>query len=182
MFARGWEHAAWQQGYYPPDLPPDWRLSYFGNDFRQVMVPRDDWRDRTDQELRAWHEDVGDGFLFLLEAGCSSTRVEEALMRRWLDLPETFGALLCDDDRVLWRPVAPLLAECVGSSLLRLSAADCDRDLRYWRDRLQDFLRQAPDDDWLCLLLDDACWQPRQIEQWQQLARMLTAAERPSNL
>jgi len=31
--ARGWEHAQWLETYYPDDLPEDWQLDYYANEF-----------------------------------------------------------------------------------------------------------------------------------------------------
>ena len=27
----GWQRDDWLAGYYPPDLPPDWRLAYYAS-------------------------------------------------------------------------------------------------------------------------------------------------------
>lgn len=35
----GWRHRAWQDSYYPADLPPEWQLGYYANEFPVVLVP-----------------------------------------------------------------------------------------------------------------------------------------------
>jgi len=68
LYARGWAHAGWYGRYYPDDLPAEWRLSYYANEFGGVLVPEADWREAGDAELEEWAEEVPAGFRFYLEA------------------------------------------------------------------------------------------------------------------
>lgn len=34
----GWQHEGWQDSYYPDDLPPEWRLGYYSNEFPLAVV------------------------------------------------------------------------------------------------------------------------------------------------
>jgi len=34
----GWQHLAWQDSYYPEDLPPDWRLGFYANEFALAVI------------------------------------------------------------------------------------------------------------------------------------------------
>lgn len=34
----GWQHEGWQGSYYPADLPPEWRLGYYSNEFPLAVV------------------------------------------------------------------------------------------------------------------------------------------------
>lgn len=64
----GWERADWLSGYYPPDLPADWRLAYYANDCGCVLLPADSWS-ATDRDLLAQSLDEAAGrLLFFLEA------------------------------------------------------------------------------------------------------------------
>ncbi len=64
----GWDHAGWCGTFYPDDLPPEWRLAYYANEFAAVVVPAAVWR-RADAALAAqWVADTAAGFRFLLEA------------------------------------------------------------------------------------------------------------------
>ena len=65
----GWELPGWERGFYPEDLPADWRLTYFANEFHAVLVPRERWVDASESLLRAWHEDVHEDFRFFLADG-----------------------------------------------------------------------------------------------------------------
>lgn len=66
--ACGWEYAHWLDNYYPHDLPAEWRLSFYANEFPAVLVPQDQWRDQW-QHLADWVEDVPDEFRFYLQGG-----------------------------------------------------------------------------------------------------------------
>ncbi len=65
--ARGWEHEAWTGRFYPADLPEDWRLTYYANAFRSVLVPAERLASVPGNELRRWPEEVPEDFLFYLE-------------------------------------------------------------------------------------------------------------------
>lgn len=65
--ARGWLHPAWVGGFYPDDLPDDWRFAYYSNEFRTVLVPGDYWEQFDAEAVAQWREDAGDGFTFILE-------------------------------------------------------------------------------------------------------------------
>jgi len=65
--AYGWEHPGWSGSYYPEDLPDDWRLDFYANEFRAVVVPAARWRADAAEAAVAWYEDTPAGFNFFLE-------------------------------------------------------------------------------------------------------------------
>ena len=65
MGACGWKHQAWLNDFYSEDLPEEWQLGFYSNEFPVVYVPADDWLNATD--LTEWAEDVSDSFRFVLE-------------------------------------------------------------------------------------------------------------------
>jgi len=69
--ARGWRHPRWAGAYYPDDLPEDWQLSYYANDFNVVLVPAEYWDKTSGYDLELWSEDVSEDlhedFYFYLE-------------------------------------------------------------------------------------------------------------------
>ncbi|MBK1716067.1 hypothetical protein [Thiocystis violacea] len=75
--------------FYPDDLPEDWRLAYFSNEFPAVLVPFPRWRDADRARLAQWAMDVPPDFRFYLEA--ESGRPDA---RDWARLSETLGARL----------------------------------------------------------------------------------------
>lgn len=67
--ARGWDHPQWAGSFFPDDLPEDWRLTYYSNEFSGVLVPVSLWRVADAKSVRAWKEAVAEEFLFYLEFG-----------------------------------------------------------------------------------------------------------------
>jgi len=64
----GWERADWLSGYYPPDLPPEWRFSYYANDCACVMLAADSWCGMDRDALEGILEEAEGRLLFFLEA------------------------------------------------------------------------------------------------------------------
>lgn len=73
--ARGWEHTPWLEAYYPDDLPEDWRLDYYANEFGCVVLPPDVWLAADEQTIEQWLEDVEEDFLFYLELPAQSVDI-----------------------------------------------------------------------------------------------------------
>lgn len=65
--ALGWDHPEWYGPFFPEDLPEDWRLDYYANEFRAVAVPAAMWQEAGDEEVAAWLDAVPEGFAFFLE-------------------------------------------------------------------------------------------------------------------
>jgi hypothetical protein len=64
---RGWDHDEWAGGFYPPELPHEWRFCLYSNNLRAVLVPGEVWAEVSPQEVRQWVEDCDPQFRFLLE-------------------------------------------------------------------------------------------------------------------
>jgi hypothetical protein len=95
--ARGWSHSSWYGSFYPDDLPEDWQLSFYSNEFSAVVVPASEWVGLDYVELERWVEDVPEGFRFYLEI--------EALLTDW---EQTAGLLKPLGDQlggILLRPL-----------------------------------------------------------------------------
>ncbi len=67
VVAVGWDHDPWSGGFYPDDLPRDWRLTYYANVFRGVLVPAPATAAADTGTAEAWLEDTPEGFRFVLE-------------------------------------------------------------------------------------------------------------------
>ena len=63
--ACGWQHPAWSENFYDEDLPEDWQLGFYSNEFSVVYVPAADWLNVDD--VNEWTEEVADSFRFILE-------------------------------------------------------------------------------------------------------------------
>lgn len=97
--ACGWRHAGWAGSFYPDDLPPEWRLTYYANEFRTVLAPAD-YIDGG-EDLSAWCADTDPAFSFVCE------------------LAPTVGAALADAARTFAARITALGERCAGI-LLRL--------------------------------------------------------------
>lgn len=63
----GWEHAPWLESYYPEDLPEDWRLNYYANEFGCMVLPAKIWMLVDKETIEQWLEDVDEDFMFFIE-------------------------------------------------------------------------------------------------------------------
>lgn len=64
--AHGWNHPGWEEDFYPDDLPEDWRLAYYGNEFQIVVVPASYWQAGT-QTVTGWLDETDDSPRFICE-------------------------------------------------------------------------------------------------------------------
>lgn len=63
----GWDRTDWVGSFYPADLPAEWRLSYYANEFDAVLIPADRWASEATSHVEAWCEDVSGRFRFIAE-------------------------------------------------------------------------------------------------------------------
>ena len=80
-----WDHEHWQKRFYPEDLPEDWRLSYYANEFSAVLLPTSVLR-CNEEQLESWGEDAGEGFRFF---AVEDTEPQPGV--NTLSFPETFA-------------------------------------------------------------------------------------------
>ena len=66
--AYGWQHEQWEKTFYPEDIPPDWRLNYYANEFEAVLVPFRIWSTSDNSELKKWMGDLPENFQLFFEA------------------------------------------------------------------------------------------------------------------
>jgi len=117
--ARDWDHAAWSGGFYPEDLPAEWRLTFYANEFPAVIVPAAAWGEDPAQQARQWVADTPEGFGFLVE-GDLPAGVEEALAER---LVAAIGPGEGELPRLAW-PEPGEVTTAGGIALTRLAAGD----------------------------------------------------------
>jgi len=63
----GWRHPHWLGGFYHEDLPQEWQLAYYSNEFNCVLVPADYWQAEHGYDCDSWLDDVHEDFVFYLE-------------------------------------------------------------------------------------------------------------------
>ena len=64
--ANGWLHDEWSEEFYPDDLPDEWRLGYYGNEFSVVLVPANYWVQGVNT-VNEWLEETDESPRFICE-------------------------------------------------------------------------------------------------------------------
>jgi hypothetical protein len=83
--ACGWEHDAWNGGFYPEDLPADWRLGYYGNEFPVVLIPAIKWPDDVER-VQEWLAETDESPAFVAEWPVNSNHDQAQRVCEYLDL------------------------------------------------------------------------------------------------
>ena len=107
--ACGWKHAAWLDEFYSDDLPEDWHLGFYSNEFPVVYVSASDWIDETN--LDEWIEDISDDFRFILQVPAEALNNESTfaslltnikkLGEHCLGIVFELNQSICDDSNLL---------------------------------------------------------------------------------
>lgn len=179
--ARGWQHAGWHEGFYPHDLPEDWQLSYYANEFSTVLVPADFWQGEV--AAGSLLDEVPDSFLFFLQCSTRSASLDD-LLAVGEQLGEQFGGVLMDappstpgagkiysyqaaDDaeQGIWMP-GNGAASGVGVVSLQHD------DIKTWRHWLEQF-QQASQGNLTALLVSDEEPSLAKLQQLKTLAELM---------
>jgi len=70
--AQGWDRPAWAGAFYPEVLPADWRLSFYCNHLRAVLLPAETWSAAPAPDVRNWAEDAFPEFRFVVELSATT--------------------------------------------------------------------------------------------------------------
>ena len=111
--AYGWQHAAWEAAYYPDDMPEEWRLAYYANEFGCVVLPAEQWQAVDRETIEQWLSEMAEDFLLFLElpaqagnlsahiklfAGrCAGAILQEGKTADWSAVPDDIP-LLCSEE------------------------------------------------------------------------------------
>jgi len=148
--ARGWDHAAWSGGFYPVELPDDWRFCYYSNNLRSALVPQSVSERALRADVDQWITDSDPEFRFVFE------------------VPAPLTAPLADDARAaalgaFLDAIAPAATRTAGL-LLRI-APDTPVQLDWFEHLINDLAEIAP----LCVDLPARGW--RREESLAAMAR-----------
>ena len=136
---RGWQHDVWAGGFYPDELPHDWRFCYYSNNLRSVLVPGEVWETVTRQDITQWTDDSDPAFRFVLELPAAlSGPLAHGKRDRALDL--------------FFELVEPIAARTAGW-VLRLAP-----DTPVFLDWFEHLLNQLAGDIPLCVDLPTPAW------------------------
>lgn len=171
--AEGWEHPDWGGQFYPDDLPPEWRLTYYANEYRQVLLPFASWHTADEEQFGGWCDDVPERFRFVLDV--TAIAYHDPALRRQLHrcqsvLDDRLAGVICwsqpsrdgrrllrtelGDGRFLAEPVTvPGLAADIqlaedGAVCCALVAAGAGHDLKWLRSVLESLAVRIKEADW----------------------------------
>ncbi len=65
--AAGWQHPSWSESFYDEELPPEWRLTFYSNEFRFCVIPWSDWSSVSQETLEQLADDVEQPFRLFLQ-------------------------------------------------------------------------------------------------------------------
>lgn len=107
--AIGWEHASWNNAFYPDDLPEDWRLSFYNTQFRCVYLPYQVWSQASDEGVAIWLNETREDFHFVLG-------IPEKQLDGWTQQADRFGnrGKIENDVKVVWLEPRTSLRELAG--------------------------------------------------------------------
>ena len=105
-----WHHPQWLGDFYPDDLPADWWLPYYGNEFPVVSVPEASWHEDPAAQIDEWQDNSDEHFRFIFEWHWKDAEDLRAFCQRLEPIREkTLGVLLQLPWSLCQQP-APLLA------------------------------------------------------------------------
>jgi hypothetical protein len=91
--ACGWSHSGWLADFYPQDLPVDWHLSYYANEFPVVLVTAQEWN-LPEAAVSQWCEDTEASFRFVVEITANTVEELQLQLERIVGFGERCVGLL----------------------------------------------------------------------------------------
>jgi len=181
--AANWQVGDWLASFYPEDLPPEWRMSYYANEFSTTLLESPVWDnpERLEQ-LAEMLEDCHEGFHPVLTVKAGEVAPQQVIdFFQWLDkldvdigIRRLAGVLLSVEDEVAEQSVLQEWRECIPE-ILPVALRGCNGFIDANRQWLSDHkmspvwtMSQPVDDNfecWLCevSLTDDMRGYARQV-------------------
>ncbi len=170
--------APWAADYFPHDLPADWRMDYYSNEFDCLLLAPRDWQAADPAIWAGWAASVGEDFRFYLQAGGVSQARQAELQAVFGD---TLGGLLLPAGEAgpmaMWPAedaAIPCWRDATGRRLCQLDIAGLD--LRAQRAQLTALQPLLGDDARHDLIVSGTGVQPAQVAELRLLSEMLGLA------
>ncbi len=187
--SRGWEHAQWLESYYPDDLPEDWRLDYYANEFGCVVLPAETWMTTDEDVIEQWLEDVEEDFMFFLElpdqptdvaarisvfAGrCAGAILPQGKAEDWPAIPDNIPLLQSEDTADL---KCYHLAGQTEPGLVWLQAAEGEKiELLFLREQIETALKDVSATSRLAFIVGNKAPVMENLQNAKVLAELLGA-------
>lgn len=84
----GWQYESWQGGFYPEDMPEDWWLDFYANNYRVVLVPETLWLGWQEDDFEEALDAVEGAFSFYFEVQES---LDESKVQQLESIAEIFA-------------------------------------------------------------------------------------------
>ena len=177
-----WQKFAVDDDFYPEDLPPEWRLQYYSNEFDSACVDLDDWNpgERSCEAV----EDLADNFRLAIAVSSAAALVRggeliehcqarpccviaDAAPPTGPSWPASMGSLPRLSRQDLWQPAQ---ASPVAAPIALLPGGHNPREYRHW---IEQWLAIQPPDAGLTLWLDGASCDYRTLADCRQLVELM---------
>lgn len=100
---KGFRDEPWIEGFFPNDLPEEWRLSYYANEFCALTINARDWMALDAADVEEWLEERGTRFELLLLNADAAGLDRAALLGR-LDVSAVRARCVEGSDGGFWMP------------------------------------------------------------------------------
>jgi hypothetical protein len=179
IVVRGWDPPGWVDTFYPEDLPQEWRLTYFSNEFPAVLVPLSRWMAPDAERLGDWANNVHSRFRFYLELESPFSEAGIDSLDRAISVLGNRVAGLVGKGNTSRRLAVPLYfwQDQTAPDMTGISAVACTTprpgmDLRSARAWLESFSRFLSGRCGLVVLAGDEAG-AEHLHRWLQLAWIL---------
>jgi len=181
----GWQHHHWDGMFYPDDLPADWWLGYYANEFSAVLVPQSDWQADTGFDMASWQDDVSEEFRFYIEWPFDDAdgKSPQLCLQQCQSLGDLLGGIIVNQDMelttdlpVYYRGQSAALEQQIwtpennapsGVALLMLAAGNL-REQRKWLEQFA-----VSSEHLHCVLLADASIDINSLRDFKTLVELL---------
>jgi hypothetical protein len=148
----GWQFENWNKSYYPEDIPPQWKLGFYANDFTAVVVPESLWVDVELNQLAEMAEDLHEDFALYFQIN-SLPPSDDKINQVKTDFSENFYGFLVEagidfspaaiGDNGFIFPSGMEKGDCSWSVLEKVTQSDCvirvsgEPQIRYLKEQFE---------------------------------------------
>ncbi len=143
--ARGWLHPGWQGHFYPDDLPQDWQLTYYANEFSMVVIREQEWEQV--ENIATLRKDCAEDFRFVVELPVSLSEEKLSMhIERLRQLGKQCAGVIIHADQANVCTLLPETIPCYieGNSLIKIQTGASLKELRALMERALQMQASSP--------------------------------------